>query len=207
MNVRRAGGEARTSEIPLIVRPDGCEYAASKEEADCFGLHFSQKCSLHDRELTPESVPHLPSRSSFSIDRIYFRQANVLRQLKRLDASKASGPDGICRVLKECATELALPLSRLFSLCLQSGYQPSSIMLKTTSAIKSTWPFMQTTPRWTPLPDPLTPYQTHTGLSRAHAIFSTFFLYFFSMHTLIHTHTHAHKCTHTHTHAPSARRW
>ena len=127
MNVKRAGGEARTSEIPLIVGPDGCEYTTSKEKADCFGLHFSQKCSLHDRELTPESVPHLPSRSPFSIDRIYFRQANVLRQLKRLDASKASGPDGIsCRVLKECATELAMPLSRLFSLCLQSGYQPSS---------------------------------------------------------------------------------
>ena len=119
MNVKRAGGEARTPEIPLIVGPDGCEYTTSKEKADCFGLHFSQKCSLHDRELTPESVLHLPSRSPSSIDRIYFRQANVLRQLKRLDASKASGPDGIsCRVLKECATELALPLSRLFSLCL-----------------------------------------------------------------------------------------
>ena len=127
MNVKRAGGEARTPEIPLIMGPDGCEYTTCKEKADCFGLYFSQKCSLHDRELTSESVPHLPSRSPSSIDRIYFRQANVLRQLKRLDASKASGPDGIsCRVLKECATELALPLSRLFSLCLQSGCQPSS---------------------------------------------------------------------------------
>ena len=111
MNVKQAGGEARTHEIPLIVGPDGCEYTTSKETADCFGLHFSQKCSLHDRELTPESVPHLPSRSPSSIDRIYFRQANVLRQLKRLEASKASGPDGIsCRVLKECATELAFPI-------------------------------------------------------------------------------------------------
>ena len=36
----------------------------------------------------------------------------------------------------------------------------TSMMLKTTSPIKSTWPFMQTTPRCTLLSGPLTPYQT-----------------------------------------------
>ena len=44
----------------------------------------------------------------------------------------------------------------------------TSMMLKTTSPIKSTWPFMQTTPRCILLSGPPTPYQTHTGLSRAH---------------------------------------
>ena len=39
--------------------------------------------------------------------------------------SKVTGPDEIsARVLKHCAAELSLPLSRLFSLCFQHGTQP-----------------------------------------------------------------------------------
>ena len=45
---------------------------------------------------------------------------------RRLDANKATGPDGIAaRVLKECAQELAGPLTKLFSACFQAGVQPS----------------------------------------------------------------------------------
>ena len=40
----------------------------------------------------------------------------VRKELERLDKNKAAGPDGIPSiVLKHCADELALPLSRLFN--------------------------------------------------------------------------------------------
>jgi len=58
--------------------------------------------------------------------RIHFREPTVRRHLSRLEVAKATGPDGIpARVLKECATELAGPLTRLFSLCFRLGIQPT----------------------------------------------------------------------------------
>ena len=52
--------------------------------------------------------------------------AHFARKLKRLDPSKATGPDGIpARVLQQCASTLSLPLSRLFSPCFRYGVQPS----------------------------------------------------------------------------------
>ena len=47
-----------------------------------------------------------------------------MRELKRLNPSKATEPDGIsARVLQQCASTLSRPLSRLFSLCLASSRQ------------------------------------------------------------------------------------
>ena len=65
-----------------------------------------------------------------SIDRIqniYFSTTTVFRTLKRLDTSKATGPDDIsAHVLEPYSSRLALPLPRPFSLCFRSGIQSSS---------------------------------------------------------------------------------
>uniref|UniRef100_A0A8C4SNG4 Reverse transcriptase domain-containing protein n=1 Tax=Erpetoichthys calabaricus TaxID=27687 RepID=A0A8C4SNG4_ERPCA len=48
--------------------------------------------------------------------------AQVSRELRRLRASKAAGPDGVSpRLLKVCALELGGPLQRIFNLSLEQG--------------------------------------------------------------------------------------
>ena len=61
-----------------------------------------------------------------SLATIHFRVHKVQRHLANLATSKATGPDGVpARVLKECSKELALPVTRLFSLSYRSGTVPS----------------------------------------------------------------------------------
>ena len=67
------------------------------------------------------------------VRRSYSRACSVSRSScmsavvwKKLSTGKATGPDEIsARVLKECAAELAAPLTRLFSKCLRHGVQHS----------------------------------------------------------------------------------
>ena len=69
-----------------------------------------------------------------SIGSVHFRPGTVRRELRRLNSSKATGPDNIpARVLKECADALCKPLSRLFSLCYAKGRQPA--LWKTTRVL------------------------------------------------------------------------
>ena len=50
----------------------------------------------------------------------------VLKILKKLDVSKAIGPDGLSpRVLKECCHQIASPLCYIFSVSLAAGKLPS----------------------------------------------------------------------------------
>ena len=125
--VKRAAGDKRGSDIPTL-RNSNCELLiTNREKAEAFGKFFSEKCSLGASELTSESIPDVQTRSTEKIQNIHFPTTTVFHTLKRLDTSKASGPDGIsAHVLKACASQLALPLSRLFSLCFRSGIQPSS---------------------------------------------------------------------------------
>ena len=109
-----------------VPHAEGREFSTSKEKATCFGKFFSDKCSLQNDYLQPSELPHFPRRTTSVLRRVRFRQATIARQLKRLDPSKATGPDGIpARVLQQCASTLSLPLSRLFSLCFRHGVQPS----------------------------------------------------------------------------------
>ena len=111
MNIKRAGGVSRSVDIPILSGPGGCEHVTSTEIADCFGAHYAEKCNLHNIDLTAESIPPFQSRCQSSITTVHFRESTVRRKIAAMIVSKASGPDGItCRVLKECAYELALPL-------------------------------------------------------------------------------------------------
>ena len=57
--------------------------------------------------------------------KIILKESDVLTKLRQIDPSKASGPDGIhSRVLKECAAELAAPLTVLFQASLDTGHVP-----------------------------------------------------------------------------------
>ena len=124
--IKQAGGNNRRSDVPLLTDNQGKEHVTSKEKAECFGSFFAKKCSLGDNDLSPNQVPPLPPWTGPRLTSIHFRQANVRRRLSQLDPSKATGPDAIpARVLKECAAELALPVTKLFTLCFITGTQPT----------------------------------------------------------------------------------
>eukprot|EP00117_Sycon_ciliatum_P031201 scpid26526/ scgid24448/ RNA-directed DNA polymerase from mobile element jockey; Reverse transcriptase len=125
-NMKRAGGLSRTSDIPVLKGADGQQCTTASSKADCFASFFAEKCSIPN-DLTEDTLPPFPPRTDAILSQIRFRESAVLKQLRCLEVSKASGPDSIsCRVLKECASELSKPLSQLFSSCLSHGYQPTA---------------------------------------------------------------------------------
>ena len=129
-----ACGEGRNTDIPLLVDSEGCERATSYEKAEAFARFFSHKCSVQGRDLTTMDLPDTAFADAPALTTVHFRPDAVHRLLARLDASKATGPDGIsARVLKECARELAKPLCQLFALCFQHGVQPQ--MWKTANVV------------------------------------------------------------------------
>ena len=95
---------------------------------------FSHKCSVQGRDLTTMHLPGTAFAGASALTTVHFRPDAVHRLLARLDASKATGPDGIsARVLKECARELVKPHCQFFALCFQHGVQ--SQMWKTASVV------------------------------------------------------------------------
>lgn len=100
----------------------------AKEKVDCFGLHFSRKCSLGANDVSTASSPGIRSRNSPGLSHTHhFRESNVRRLLSKLEISKATGPDNVpCRVLKECSAALARPVTNLFRLIFNTGKQPDS---------------------------------------------------------------------------------
>ncbi len=62
-----------------------------------------------------ENIPSFPSRSNSSLKEIIFTPDLVVKKLQNLNSSKTPGLDGFHpRVLKEAASELAVPLSIIF---------------------------------------------------------------------------------------------
>ena len=144
--LKNAAGNRTQPEIPLVVDSDGREWATSSEKAEAFARFFSKKCSVAGPDLVEADLPDPAPSEAPPLRNIRFRPQAVHRLLARLDVSKATGPDGIsARVLKECAHELAEPLSKLFALCFRSGVQPR--MWKTANVV----PIHKRSSRSTPL--------------------------------------------------------
>ena len=72
-------------------------------------------------------MPSAPTDSQFdNLSDIHVQPADVEEILKNIVIGKASGPDCInTKVLKECATELSVPLCNLFNSSLRSNKFPS----------------------------------------------------------------------------------
>ena len=122
----QAGGSGRNSSFLTLVNSEGEEFITSSGKAECFGEHFSAKCSL-SQDFVDEELPHVQPRTENIVLNVHFRQWEVRRELRNLNPSKATGPDGISAiVLKEWADDLVRPLSLQFSLCFRNAYQPAS---------------------------------------------------------------------------------
>ena len=124
---KRAAGEVRNSETPVLTDASGATHTSYREKVETFGLHFSSKCSLRDQDFLNGVFREVRRRTDQLIHTVHPRVAALKAELRKLVPSKATGQDGIpARVLKECASEHALPLSKLFTLSFVTGACPAA---------------------------------------------------------------------------------
>ena len=111
---------ARETIPPLKV--DGDWVYEATQKADAFATAFSAKFHL-----PPASgEPAIHARNVSLSDFVLVRQRWCRRWLRKIDDSKATGPDSLPgRILRECADEIALPLCILLRAMLVQGIWPS----------------------------------------------------------------------------------
>ena len=84
--------------------------------------HFAEKSKLPN-DLPP--LPDLEYTTEARLDNVTVTIEDTEKVLKNLDISKANGPDNISnRVLKNTASSLAPPLTKLCNMSLSSGVFP-----------------------------------------------------------------------------------
>eukprot|EP00117_Sycon_ciliatum_P049752 scpid9142/ scgid35229/ RNA-directed DNA polymerase from mobile element jockey; Reverse transcriptase len=125
--IKRAGGHSsRSSEIPTLTQANSVEVRQSAAKAEAFGKFFSSKCSLGTDDLQADALPPVRRRSDAQLHTVHFRPCAVERELRKVSAAKATGPDGLPgRVLQECSKELSVPVSKLFAKSFRAGRQPT----------------------------------------------------------------------------------
>ena len=95
---------------------------SSFSKAELFAQTFATNSTLDDTG----HIPPTPPPSDYFIPKIKILYQDVFQALSGLDSRKTYGPDGISPVvLKNCASELAHCLVKLFRLCLSTSTYPS----------------------------------------------------------------------------------
>ena len=98
----------------------------AQDKANALNKYF---CSVFANENTSnltelESLTH-PFLSNTSIESLNISEEDVYDELCKIDPSKASGPDETPgKILKQCAHWLSEPLTKLFTMSLQTGKLP-----------------------------------------------------------------------------------
>ena len=101
--------------------------ARAIEKARVFNQYFSSTFTKEDLSNVDRLQEELPaSKNPTTLEDIHISAEAVLKELKSIDVTKASGPDNIPgRLLWEGAICLAKPLSNFFNVSLQTGSLPS----------------------------------------------------------------------------------
>lgn len=111
------------SSLPSLSLDSENMAVSSADKAELLCLEFAKNSSLNDENKSPLPIP---MRTSSTLSNVSITVRQVRKIMRFLDASKASGPDGIpVIVLKECAPELAPVFTKLFRKCLAVGEFPS----------------------------------------------------------------------------------
>ena len=95
---------------------------SAQDKAELLAKYFADKMSVPDADQSTHDTMNLTEKqlNSFNIT-----SQSVLKELKSLDTSKATGPDGVSpHILKNCAQQLAAPLAALFTNCLKQKRWP-----------------------------------------------------------------------------------
>ncbi|XP_063884696.1 uncharacterized protein LOC135113371 [Scylla paramamosain] len=120
--VKGRQGLNRQDTVPPLTRPDGTVVTSSKDKAQLLATLFAGKMEVDDPERSP---PLLEQQCRETVTKVEVTQGLVERLLQGLDVQKAAGPDNISpHVLKQCARELAVPLTTVFSACLWENTWP-----------------------------------------------------------------------------------
>ena len=106
-----------------LERQDGSLASEDAEKAELLSAFFT---SVFTSEVNSNDIPHLPRCEQQSLEDIEITPEQVEEKLGGLKSSSSPGPDGLHpRVLKEAASALSTPLSKLFKKSLDSGILPT----------------------------------------------------------------------------------
>ena len=121
--IKEQQGYASDDYIPPLNKPDGTVATQSWEKAETLATHFSGKMTVPDPGRVP---PIMPNLTNAALNSITITTEDVRRQLQMIDPKKALGPDGVSpHILKNCAMQLAFPVTAIFQCCLSTGKWPS----------------------------------------------------------------------------------
>lgn len=122
--VKEEQGESREGTIPPLLRGDGSSAHSTQDKADLLAEHFSQKMTVPDPF---RATPSLPLVTKDKLSWITLSKDEVHIALRNLEEAKAVGPDGISpRLLRGCARELTVPITKIYNMCLQTCKWPES---------------------------------------------------------------------------------
>jgi hypothetical protein len=111
----------KSSIPPLFHGPE--VLASPKDKANLFAERFTSNSTVNDFGCNP---PVFPSRTDRVVSVPLITPRKVAKVIKTLDATKATGPDGIpVVVLKMCCPELSAVLAKLYNACLTDSVFPS----------------------------------------------------------------------------------
>ena len=130
-------GNKTRRNIPTITEGNKT-YTTDFEKSELFSEYFASQSYLPP---PPEnfSLPNFEYITESKLTTIHFESAKVVKAMLDLDINKASGPDNISNlILKNTATSLAEPLTKIFNISLQSSTFPDNWKLAHLSAIPKT---------------------------------------------------------------------
>ena len=120
--VKERQGTNPQNSFPPLTRPDGSTATSSEDKAVLLADLFSKKMTIGD---PGRPAPTLPQETDCIVTSVSVTAGQVERLLNAVEVGKATGPDDISpKVLKNCAKELAGPLSTIFMACLREKKWP-----------------------------------------------------------------------------------
>ena len=110
--------------ISPLERGDGTKATSDEDKANILNKYFASVFTNENTNNTPKSTPNELS-NGISISEIRVTPEAVANKLRKIDPTKAQGPDKIpSKILKELSNELAYPISFLFNSSLETGQLP-----------------------------------------------------------------------------------
>ena len=113
---------SENSGTPTLYNKDGIPAATDTSKANTLVEQFTSVFSKENMDNLPPTQKLFPDMPTIS-----FGEEGVEKLLKKINPTKAGGPDGIpARFLKETASEIAAMYTHLFSQSYKEGYPPKS---------------------------------------------------------------------------------
>ena len=118
--------QTRPVEVTQLKKSDGKTTSTDLEVAEELGMYFHEVYTREDTPLQPMNDDKLLTHEPFVDSVIDLSPEMVKSVLSKLQPNKAPGPDGLHpMMLRECANELAYPVSKIYAESFDSGILPT----------------------------------------------------------------------------------